>query len=328
MPLVKRGGGGGGSFVIADDHFFADDAARDAFFTDAPEAGTLISVGTDYQQWDGSAWVDKTAIVRGPKGDTGAKGDDGDTGPAGPQGPKGDKGDTGATGAQGPAGETGAQGATGPEGPTGATGPQGEQGAQGVSVTLKGTKADEAAILAVVDPEAGDAWINAETGDLYFWNVTDSQWDNVGEIVGPAGPTGATGATGPQGPAGATGPEGPQGIQGLKGDTGDGVPPIAEGDAGKLVAVKGDESGYENVAAYALPTASADTLGGVKVGENLTIDEDGVLSAGTPYALPTASADTLGGVKVGANLSIADGVLSATGGLTEDQVRNLIIVWA
>jgi hypothetical protein len=76
------------------------------------------------------------------------------------------------------------------------------------------------------------------------------------------------------------------------------VPPIAKGDAGKLVAVKSDESGHEHVA---------------------------------PYTLPTASADTLGGVKVGANLSIADGVLSATGGLgglTEDQVRNLIIVWA
>ena len=49
---------------------------------------------------------------------------------------------------------------------------------------------------------------------------------------------------------------------------------------------------------------------------------------GPAYTLPTASADTLGGVKVGANLSITDGVLSATGGLTEDQVRNLIIVWA
>lgn len=51
-------------------------------------------------------------------------------------------------------------------------------------------------------------------------------------------------------------------------------------------------------------------------------------SGGGSYTLPTASAETLGGVKVGANLSIADGVLSATGGLTEDQVRNLIIVWA
>lgn len=60
---------------------------------------------------------------------------------------------------------------------------------------------------------------------------------------------------------------------------------------------------------YALPVASADTLGGVKVGSNLSID-DGVLSAPAPYSLPTASADTLGGVKVGNGLSIDYGVLS------------------
>ena len=33
-----------------------------------------------------------------------------------------------------------------------------------------------------------------------------------------------------------------------------------------------------------------------------------------PYTLPTASAETLGGVKVGTGLSIQDGVLSASGG--------------
>ena len=67
-----------------------------------------------------------------------------------------------------------------------------------------------------------------------------------------------------------------------------------------------------NGSSYTLPTASADTLGGVKVGSGLSI-EDGVLSA-TGYTLPAASADTLGGVKVGSGLSIADGVLSVTGG--------------
>ena len=34
---------------------------------------------------------------------------------------------------------------------------------------------------------------------------------------------------------------------------------------------------------------------------------------GEPYVLPTASADTLGGVKVGSGLTITDGVLSADG---------------
>lgn len=38
------------------------------------------------------------------------------------------------------------------------------------------------------------------------------------------------------------------------------------------------------------------------------------------YTLPTASAETLGGVKVGAGLAINQGVLSATGGGTADSV--------
>lgn len=63
---------------------------------------------------------------------------------------------------------------------------------------------------------------------------------------------------------------------------------------------------------YELPIASDSTLGGVKVGSNLSIDsETGVLSADS-YSLPTASASTLGGVKVGNGLSIADGVLSVS----------------
>lgn len=74
---------------------------------------------------------------------------------------------------------------------------------------------------------------------------------------------------------------------------------------------------YEKTAtggSYELPTASASTLGGVKVGEGLSIDAGGVLSA-SGYELPAASASTLGGVKVGEGLSIdAGGVLSASGG--------------
>jgi len=153
----------------------------------------------------------------GPTGPTGA------TGPAGPQG---------ATGATGPAGPQGATGATGPQGEQGAQGIQGIQGVkgdtgeQGAAVTLKGSKNNEAEILAVVSPSAGDAWINQENGDLYFWNVTDSRWDNIGQIVGPQGLQGAQGIqglkgdTGATGATGATGPAGAQGAQGIKGDTG------------------------------------------------------------------------------------------------------------
>lgn len=74
---------------------------------------------------------------------------------------------------------------------------------------------------------------------------------------------------------------------------------------------------------YELPTASANELGGIKVGDGLSIDENGVLSAdgGEQYVLPIASDTTLGGIKVGDNLTIDSetGVLSAdTSSITVD----------
>lgn len=66
---------------------------------------------------------------------------------------------------------------------------------------------------------------------------------------------------------------------------------------------------------YSLPTASDQVLGGVKVGSRLSIDNNGVLSAqDQSYTLPTASDSTLGGIKVGSGLNIADGILSVSGG--------------
>lgn len=117
-------------------------------------------------------------------------------------------------------GGIGPQGPVGPQGPAGPTGPQGPRGTQGVSVVLKGTKANAAAIQAIAGASPGDAWINGETGDLFFWNSTDSTWDNVGQIVGPEGPTGPTGPVGPQGP------QGPQGE--------------AVGDLGMIIALGGE----------------------------------------------------------------------------------------
>lgn len=51
-----------------------------------------------------------------------------------------------------------------------------------------------------------------------------------------------------------------------------------------------------------------------------TTEEKNKLAGLENYTLPTASADTLGGVKVGAGLDIKNGVLSATGGGTADAV--------
>ena len=64
-------------------------------------------------------------------------------------------------------------------------------------------------------------------------------------------------------------------------------------------------------AAFALKPATSTTLGGIKVGDNLSIDASGRLSGAAPYALPAATVSTLGGVKVGSNLTVyADGTLS------------------
>lgn len=82
---------------------------------------------------------------------------------------------------------------------------------------------------------------------------------------------------------------------------------------------------------YHLPIASETVLGGIKVGNNLTIEEDGTLNAETTeYTLPTASATTLGGVKVGNNLAINDGVLTAAvdsvlSGSSTNPVQNSVI---
>lgn len=51
-----------------------------------------------------------------------------------------------------------------------------------------------------------------------------------------------------------------------------------------------------------------------------TTEEKNKLAGLRNYELPTASADTLGGVKVGAGLAISSGILSATGGGTADAV--------
>ena len=82
---------------------------------------------------------------------------------------------------------------------------------------------------------------------------------------------------------------------------------------------------------YHLPIASETVLGGIKVGNNLTIEEDGTLNAETTeYDLPVASASTLGGVKVGNNLAINDGVLTAAvdsvlSGSSTNPVQNSVI---
>ena len=78
---------------------------------------------------------------------------------------------------------------------------------------------------------------------------------------------------------------------------------------------------------YTLPTATSSTLGGVKIGSNITVNS-GTISISkinvtnalgytppmtdTKYTLPTASAWTLGGVKIGSNITVSSGTISLT----------------
>lgn len=66
---------------------------------------------------------------------------------------------------------------------------------------------------------------------------------------------------------------------------------------------------------YVLPMASANMMGGIRIGNGLTIDANGIVTAtgGGSYVLPTASTSSLGGVKVdGSSITISNGVISAS----------------
>jgi len=98
-------------------------------------------------------------------------------------------------------------GPTGPTGPLGPTGPQGEQGIAGIGVTILGSYSTvEELETAHPTGSVGDGYLVG--GDLYVWDDTNEEWDNVGNIQGPTGPTGpsVTGPTGPSGVISVTGP--------------------------------------------------------------------------------------------------------------------------
>lgn len=78
---------------------------------------------------------------------------------------------------------------------------------------------------------------------------------------------------------------------------------------------------------YTLPTATSSTLGGVKIGSNITVNS-GTISISktnvtnalgytppttdTKYTLPNATSNVLGGVKIGSNITVSYGTISLT----------------
>lgn len=226
--------------------------------------GTLTFTGAATGSYDGSAnfTLDIPTIAgptgpTGPTGATGPTGNIGPTGPTGATGPQGNIGPTGAVGAVGPTGATGAVGPTGPtgtQGPIGPTGPTGPKGADGTGVTILGSyESEEALKQAHSTGNPGDAYL--VQGDLYVWSETQSDWDNVGTIQGPAGSTGPTGPTGGTGPVGPTGPTGATGSTGPTGPVGP-TGPMPDTQA-TLTWVQNGES--KSVTVYA-PTAGTFAL--------------------------------------------------------------------
>lgn len=70
---------------------------------------------------------------------------------------------------------------------------------------------------------------------------------------------------------------------------------------------------FNPATAYTLSTATASTLGGVKIGANITAAGDGTISVAAPYTLTTGTASALGGVKIGSGINAAgDGTISVT----------------
>lgn len=68
----------------------------------------------------------------------------------------------------------------------------------------------------------------------------------------------------------------------------------------------------DNANNYTLPAATTTTLGGVIVGDRLSVDSTGKLVATYTYTLPTASSSALGGVKIGSNITNTSGTISIT----------------
>ncbi len=216
---------------------------------------------------DGSEIIVELKAKDGINGKDGADGKDGVDGTvsfdnlteeqkASLKGEKGDKGDTGEIGATGPKGDAG------PAGPS--------------NVLTIGTVTD---------------------GDAASATITGTSPNQVLNLVLPKGDTGSTG------------PSGRDGVDGVSITTiTAGTPTQSDGFTVTPLTINKSDSTSEtiNISAkngedgasgtYELPIASADVLGGIKVGENLEIDENGVLKsmAGFPFQILTVSEDCFG----------------------------------
>ncbi len=274
-------------------------------------------------------------------------------------------GPAGATGAQGPQGATGPKGDTGTAGSRwhSVTGTPSTSLGVDTDMALDTATGNwyrkESGAWSLKGNIKGPQGLKGDTGDpgvnwRGIWEVSTEYAERDGIYYNGSSFVALQASTGQTPPDPATGGDGYWLVVARRGIDGEGAGDMLKADYdsdndGKVnAAVAADTATYATTAGRATAADSADAVAWENVSSKptdftpsahaldahtaVTLAElNAIISdadVGPAYTLPTASADTLGGVKVGANLSIADGVLSATGGLTEDQVRNLIIVWA
>jgi hypothetical protein len=218
-------------------------------FPDSPAIGDIYTAPTGVQyQWDGSAWLVVSAAVGLP----GPQGEDGQSvrylgriptqASLDPEATNNELGDFYIDDQWGegwmcvPIAQTSTgRGFNSMGRLVGEDGAPGPQGPAGIGITLKGTVATVADLP--TGAIQGDTYVVEENGNAYSWSEADSQYIDIGKIVGPQGPQGEPG---PAGADGKTGLEGPVGKQGEQGEPGPAGPAGADGADGAQ-GPKGDQ---------------------------------------------------------------------------------------
>ena len=208
---------------------------------------------------------------------------------------------------QGPQGPQGIQGIQGEQGPQGVQGPAGANGVDGISPTATVTHTDTGATISITDVNGtttanitnGTDGANGQNGSDGFSPIATVTQTSTGATISITDANGTTTAD-------------------ITNGTGADVPIATTSVAGKVkpdgtTITVSDDGTISSAAEYVLPAATDTTLGGIKVGNNLSIDEDGVLSAtasasGTKVYYGTSSTSSLDNVKI-VNTSSNDFVL-------------------
>lgn len=103
----------------------------------------------------------------------------------------------------------GTQGEIGPAGPEG---PQGPAGNQGTGIAFKGSVTYAAELIAQVNADVGDGYLETSTGCLWVLTALPSimigNWTNLGKVSGPKGDKGDRGPAGKKGDKGDAGQAG------------------------------------------------------------------------------------------------------------------------